>query len=267
MLAALVGRSLGRVRFLLLGLTAVLCGLQLVIVAAAAELQRSGTLNALQGLFPQFFQSIAGGLVFGSFAGLASLGFLHPVVVLAVIEAAIFLASEPAWEIESGIVDVTMARPVPRGAIVARSAIVAFGATAAVLALMLVSMRVSLLALAPAGVARPALKTQALLAFNLLAEAWWFAALGLLAAAIVRRRSIAIGAAGLLAIALYLFNLVAEISPTMRPYRSFTPFHYFNSPLLISGSDQEWPGDVALLIVSAAALAVAAWRGYARRDL
>ncbi len=267
MVTALIARSLGRARFLLLGLFAMLCALQVVVVFAAAQVQRSGTLSALQGLFPQFFQSMIGGLVFGSFAGLVSLGFLHPVVVLVLVETAIFLASEPAWEVEAGIVDLTMARPVPRGAAVARSAAIAFGATAALLLLMLGAMRLSLHGLAPANASWPPLTTQALLALNLMAVVWWFGGLGLLVAAVVRRRSIAIGATGLLAVTLYLFNLVAEISPSMRPYRPFAPFHYFNYTLLMSGSHQAWPRDTGLLLASAAVLCIAAWRVYARRDL
>lgn len=267
MLTALIGRSLARARFLLLGLFVLLCGFQAMIVVAAAEIQRTGTFTAIQTLLPQAFQSFIGGLVFGSFAGLASLGFVHPMVVLVIVEAAIFLASEPAWEVEAGIVDVTMARPVPRGAVVARSAIVGFGAPAALLLSMVVAMRLSLHGLAPAGVQWPPPGTQALLALNLMAVAWWFAGFALLVAAIVRRRSIVIGAAGLFAVSLYFFHLLAQMSPSLQRYRAFTPFYYFKSPQLISGSSQEWRSDVILLTASAAVLTIGAWRAYARRDL
>lgn len=267
MLLALVGRSLSRARFLLLGLATLLGGFQLMIVVIAAEIQRTGTFNVLAALLPQFVQSLVGGLVFGSFAGLATLGFVHPIVVLVLVEAAIFLASEPAWEVEAGIVDLTMARPVPRGVLVTRTVLVAFGATAALLALMVGAMRLSLHGLAPAGVLWPPLRTQALLALNLMAVAWWFAALSLLVASFVRRRSIAIGGTGLVAVTLYLFHLVAEMSASLHRYRPFTPFHYFNSLLLVRGSSQEWPTDVALLLGTAAVLCLAAWRAYATRDL
>lgn len=267
MLAALIGRSLGRARYLLLGLAGLLGGFQLMIVVIAAEIERTQTFSMLAALLPQFIQSLTGGLVFGSFAGLTSLGFVHPIVVLVLVEAAIFLGSEPAGEVEAGLVDLTMARPVPRGLVVVRTAILACGATAVLLLLMVVSMRLSLHALAPAGVVWPRLRTIALLASNLMAVAWWFGALSLLVSAVVRRRSIAIGVAGLLAVSLYLFHVMAEMSASLQRYRPFTPFHYFNSALLVRGSAQEWSRDVALLVATAALLGVAAWRAYTRRDL
>lgn len=267
MLPALVGRSLGRARGLLGALAALLCGFQFLIVLIAAEVQRAQAFSALAALLPAFFQSLVGGLMFGSFAGLTSFGFVHPIVVLVLVEAAIFLASEPAWEVEAGIVDVTMARPVPRGALVARSAIVAFGATAAVLALMVLSMRLALHVAAPSGAAWPRLRTNALLASNLMAVAWWFAGLSLLVSGVVRRRSVAIGVTGMTAVALYLFHLMAEVSVTLQPYRAFTPFHYYDAVSLIRGAGQDWLRHVALLVATAALLSLGAWRAYARRDL
>ena len=61
MLPALLARSLGRARFLLLGLAALLCGFQLLIVIIATEIQRAQTFNALAALLPQVFQSLVGG--------------------------------------------------------------------------------------------------------------------------------------------------------------------------------------------------------------
>jgi hypothetical protein len=266
-LGALIGRSLGRARGLLAGLIVLLCGFQLIIVLIAAEIQRTQTFNALASLLPPAFQSLVGGLVFTSFGGIASFGFVHPIVVLVLVEGAIFLASEPAWEIESGIIDSTMARPVPRPMLIARTVLLVFGATAVVLLLMVVSMRLALHALAPPGVTWPRPRTQLLLASNLMALAWWFAGLSLLASGFVRRRSVAIGAAGLSAVALYLFEIASGMSKSLQPYRRFNPFHYYDAPSLIRGSDQDWARHVALLAGSAALLCIAAWRAYERRDL
>lgn len=267
MLRALVGRSLGRARGLLLGVVALLCGFQFLIVVIAGEVQRNQTFSALAALLPAFFQSLVGGLVFTSFAGLVSFGFVHPIVVLALVEAAIFLASEPAWEVESGIVDVTMARPVTRGLLITRTILVTLGATAAILLLMLGAMSLALYAFAPEGVPWPRFRTTVLLAVNLMSVSWWFGGLSLLVSAFVRRRSAAIGAAGLAAFALYLFNLAAEISPSWQRLRPLTPFHYYDAPALIRGAYGQWPADVTVLLGTSALLILAAWRAYLSRDL
>ena len=121
MLAALVGRSISRARGLLVGIATLLCGFQFLIVIIAREIQQSLAFPSIMAFMPAVLQQMSGGLFFGSFSGLASYGFIHPIVVLVLVEAAVFLASEPAGEVEAGIVDLTMARPVPRGMVVART--------------------------------------------------------------------------------------------------------------------------------------------------
>ena len=267
MLAALVGRSLGRARGLLLGLVALLCGLQFLLAIVARELQGSQAFKALAALIPAVFQQAMGSFFFGSFGGMVSFGFVHPVVVLVLVEAAIFLGSEPAWEVESALVDLTMARPVPRSAAVARTLTIVFGATACVLLLMLASTRVAAYLFAPAGAPVPRLRTSGMLTANLMAVTWWFGAFSLLVACVARRRSQALGIAGLSAVFLYLFNFLAEAWPRARAFRFFTPFHYYNAPGLLMGSERDWPVHMTLLLVTTAILCIAAWRAYERRDL
>ena len=267
MLAALIGRSLGRARGLLLGLAVLLCGFQLLIVMIAREIQQSQAFPSITAFMPAPLQQLAGGLFFGSFSGLASFGFVHPIVVLVLVEAAIFLAAEPAWEVEAGMVDVMMARPVPRGLAVTRTLLVVLAATGGVLLLMVTSTRLALHAFAPPGEPVPQLRTTVLLAVNLMAVTWWFGSFSLLVASLVRRRSTALGVAGLMAVFLYLLNLVAEIWPKARSFRFVTPFHYNNAPAFIRGSNEEWPADIALLLGAAAVLCVVAGQLYARRDL
>lgn len=236
MLTALIGRSIGRARGLLMGLVVLLCGFQLLMVMVAREIQQSQAFSAIAVLMPAAFQQMTGGLFFGSFSGLALFGFVHPIVVLVLVEAAIFLASEPAWDVEAGLVDMTMAR-------------------------------LALHAFTPTGVPVPPLRTSVLLAVNLTAVSWWFGSFSLLVASVARRRSAVLGAAGLMAVFLYLLNLVAEIWSKARGFRFLTPFHYYNAPTLIRGSNQQWPADIALLLGTAAVLCVAAWQVYLRRDL
>ena len=58
---------------------------------------------------------------------MASLGFFEPLIVMLVVQFAIFLATEPAGDVETGLVDLVLARPVPRHWLVTRSLIAMTG--------------------------------------------------------------------------------------------------------------------------------------------
>jgi ABC-type transport system involved in multi-copper enzyme maturation permease subunit len=266
-LSALVVRSLGRARGLLIGLAALLCTFQVLLVFVAREISQDRMFSQLTAFIPANVQQMAGGLVFSSFGGLALFGFFHPVVLLVFVEAAIFLAVEPAWEVEAGMVDLTVARPVPRWMMLTRTLIVSCGSTAACAALMAVTSRIALLALAPAEAAWPRLASTVLLAVNLTALAWCFASLGLLVATSVRRRSAALGAAGLSAVGLYLLHLLAQLWQPASSLRHVTPFYYYNAPALLALSGNGWQRDVLVLVIAAMALCVSAFVSYERRDL
>ena len=267
MLTALVIRSVERARGLLTALLLLLCGFQFAIAIIASELDRTRTFALLSALVPAAVQQMAGGLVFTSYTGLAAFGFFHPVVVLVFCEAAIFLASEPAWEVEAGLVDLTMARAVPRRLAVTRTILVTCGALAAIALLMVFSARMALVAYAPPGAALPPPRTTLLLAANLLALGWWFAALSLLTSTLVRRRSVAIGIGGTAAVGLYLLNLFAEISSRAAALRPLSPYHYFNAPAILRGAGMTWPRDIGVLVGTTAVMLIAAYRVYRERDL
>jgi len=266
MLAALVGRSLQRSRGLLIGVAVLLGGFQVMMTVIARELARTNNFLQLAALMPAAVQGMTGTLVFTTFGGFASFGFFHPLVVLVISEAAIFLASEPSWEMEAGIVDLTLARAVPRRMVIVRTLCVACGAIAALAILMLASMRLGLGLFAPAGAAVPPIRTTALFAANLAALGWWFAAAALLVATLVRRRSAALGVSGIGAIALYLLHLVSEMWSRAAPLRGLSPYHYYNAPALLRGV-ADWPRDIAVLLVTAAIMVIAALRVYDERDL
>ena len=52
---------------------------------------------------------------------MATLGYFHPLPLMLVVQFAIYLATEPAGEIEFGLVDLILARPLPRHWLVTRS--------------------------------------------------------------------------------------------------------------------------------------------------
>ncbi|MEP6916476.1 MAG: hypothetical protein ABJC89_12555, partial [Acidobacteriota bacterium] len=103
MFAALAGRSVRRHAALIIALGAGLSVFQFLLVAIARNLQREGLFSQLASLMPPFIQEGFGGPEAASFGGTIALGFFHPVVMLALSFGAIFIASEPAGEIEAGL--------------------------------------------------------------------------------------------------------------------------------------------------------------------
>ena len=266
MLVALIGRSLSRARGLLLVLAALLCAFQSLLVIVAGQVQRGQLFSQLTAMIPTAIQQMGGGLVFASFAGLTCLGFFHPIVLLVIVETTIFIAAEPAWEIEAGLVDLTLARPVPRALALTRTVLLVAIAAGGCAILMAISTRLALHAFAPVSAAWPPVRTTSLLALNLAALAWWFGGLSLLSAALARRRSAALGLAGLAAVFLYLLDLVAQLWDRARRLEVLSPFYYFKAPqILASGS--AWERDVATLLLTSAFLYAAAYVVFARRDL
>ena len=266
MLGRLVGRTAGRHKGLLAGMAAVLAGFQVMLVAVGANLQREGLFSQLAAVIPSSFQAALGGSLIASFGGLVAFGFFHPVVVLALAVAAAHLAGELAGDVEDGLVDLIAARPVPRGLLVARSAIAPAAATAAIVVLMLAANRVATLLGTPSGTDAPAFGPMVALGGNLLAVTWCCGAVGLAVAALARRRATATGTAALIFVTLYLVNFAAAWWSPLRPAARLAPFHYFDAmPVLLGAHDPT--GDILLLLTASAAFVLCGWLAYRRRDL
>ena len=266
MLWTLVRRSLSRHRALILGLAALLSGFQFLLVIVATNLQRQGLFAQAAALMPLFVQEALGGMMIASFAGTIALGFFHPVVMLALTSASIYLASEPAGEVEHGLVDLVVARPVPRSLIVTRSAIVFVGVSSAIVALMFVANDVAVRLLSPPGT--PVLSRTRLIwtGWNLLCVVWCFSAASLAMAGCTRRRGTAAGTIVLTAVLLYLLHFAAAAWTALRPAARVSPFHYYDAMPTLLGFSQPWR-NIAGLLVAAALLVVLAYGLYARRDL
>ena len=119
----LVLRSLGRVKILSATLAVVLSGLQLAIIAAARSLAETSIFESLLQAVPAVFVQIMGPAL-TSFSGMVMFAYVDPLIVMLVVVFAIYLASEPAGEVESNLVDLVLARPLPRHVIVTRSFLV-----------------------------------------------------------------------------------------------------------------------------------------------
>jgi ABC-2 type transport system permease protein len=241
---------------------------QMLLVVIATSLQQARSFDLMSALMPLSMQQSLGpgALMLASFAGMVTFGYFHPIVVLAVIQVGIYAATEPAGEIEWGLFDLELARPVPRGAIVTRSLLVALGVTAATVCAMAAGTWVGLAVLAPPGAVWPSPLRILSLAAHLLMLSWVFAAAGLAAAAFARRRGTAFGAVAVVAVSLYLLNFVADAWATAAPLRPYSPFHYFPGFAVANGTAPVAHDLGVLAAVTAVLVVIAYWR-FARRDL
>ena len=266
MMWTLVRRSISRHRGLILGLGGLLSGFQFLLVAVATRYQEQGVFAQVAALVPAFVQEALGGMPIASFAGSVALGFFHPVVMMALSCAAIYVASEPAGEVEHGLVDLIVARPISRYMIVTRSAIVYAGAAGAIVTLMFVANETAVRLMAPSGVTLIARARLLWVAANLLAVVWCLGAGGLLFGVSARRRGAAAGTMALIAVFLYLLHFAAAAWARLRPAARISPFHYYESMPTLLGISQPVRNIVGLLIATTS-LIVIAEVVYSRRDL
>jgi beta-exotoxin I transport system permease protein len=266
MFTALLGRSFARHRALVISLAALLSAFQILDVVVAHNLHANGLYAQFSSLVPAFVQEAMGGVLVGSLTGAIALGFTHPLVMLSLSCVAIYLASEPAGEVEDGLVDLVVARPVPRFLIVARSAVVYVVGTAAVTAAMFATSRIAVRWLSPATAAAVPAMRLAWIAANLLAIVWCFGAAALAMASHVRQRMRAVGTIAMLAVFLYLLQFGAAAWPPLRPFARISPFHYYEPMLTLLGTARPSGNIVGLLTATIVLLAVA-YALYMRRDL
>jgi ABC-2 type transport system permease protein len=267
-LAALVARSLARGVRVFASASAILAGFQVLLVVIASTFQQTRSFDLLSALVPMGVQQSLGpgALMLASFAGMVTFGYFHPIVVLAVVQLGIYAATEPAGEVEWGLFDLELARPVRRRTIVTRSLIVAFGATAVAVAAMMAGTWVGLATLAPTGAPWPMPSRVSSLGAHLLLLSWVFAAAGLAAASWARRRGTAFGGVAVVTVLLYLLNFVADAWPRAASLRPWTPFHYFPG-FAVANATAPIARDLLTLAATAAVLVTLAFWGFQKRDL
>jgi ABC-2 type transport system permease protein len=264
---ALLRRSISesaKMGFALLGL---LASLQVALVLQAGS-YGDAQFARMAEMMPSFLQRSLGSMVsaVASFRGIVLSGYYHPVVLVVTSLVAIFLATEPARDVEQGLVDLLLARPIPRHWLITRSLLVALFGVASAAAVMAASVGLSLHAFAPRDVAWPSVRVVVNLGLHLAALAGCFGAMGLMVAAGARRRSSAFTGVGALAVLMYLLDFVAHSWPPLRPVAWISPFHYYPAIPILVGAADPWRNLAALGAASAAFVAVAYWR-FSRRDL
>ncbi len=264
----LLAYSLKRMRTLLLIMGVLLCAFQILMVAVARSVERSGLFQQLGALIPPFARELLGPSIamFMSFAGIACLGYFHVAVMGALVGLSIAVATVPASEVETGFMDLILSRPLARHWIVTRSIVAAVLSIALVLGLMMLGTWIGLAILAPSGAARPSLHLIGSLALNLGLLMLSWSAVALAIASVVRRRSVAGASAGLLALTAFLLDYLGRLWQPAESLAKLSPFRYFSPFDLIVGGQLPLKNVAVLLGITAAGF-LAAYVWFSRRDI
>jgi len=268
MLAVLAWRSAVQARYPLLGCLSLLTAFQIIIVGQASALEAAHSFGRMAEFVPAFLQRGLGSqsMLLVTFKGTVAFGYFHPVVAVLLSVLAIYFATEPAHEVESGLVDLVLARAVPRHVVVTRSILLAAGAVIAAVTLMALGTRLGLRAFASPGFDAPSAATTARMLVHLAGVAWCFSGFALAIAAGARRWSTAFTTAALAAVVLYLVDFLAIGWPPMRTIAWISPFHYYPALSILAGTAPAWRNLATLMSASAILCGIGYWR-FNRRDL
>jgi len=267
-LIALLLRSASQARYLMLGSLVLLWAFQIVIVGQAAEIERTNSFSRMAELLPGFLQRGLGSkaLILATFKGTVAFGYFHPVVCILVAGMAMYLATEPAHEVESGLVDVELARSLPRHRLLTRSLLLALAALLVAVGVMAFGTWMGARFFGAGDFGLPALGVRVRLLGNLLALGWCLAGFALLVATLSRRWMTAFTTVMLTAVIAYMIDFLAIGWRPMETIAWLSPFHYYPALSIIAG-DASTGRDLAVLFGSATVFIAAAYWQFQRRDL
>lgn len=265
---SLLVRSASQARYVLGGAFLLLWLFQIVIVGQAAEIERSNAFGRMAELLPGFLQRGLGSraMLLASFKGLVAFGYFHPVVCMLVTVVAMYLAVEVAHEVESGLVDLELSRPVPRHRLVSRSVVLMAGALAVAVLLMAAGTSLGMRFFGAGDLALPPAEVRAWMLLNLFAIGACFGAFALLVATWSSRWTTALTLTVLTAVVLYSLDFLAIGWPPMRNIAWLSPFHYYPALDVLAG-DAPMGRNLGILFSSAAVMTAVAYWQFHRRDL
>jgi ABC-type transport system involved in multi-copper enzyme maturation permease subunit len=265
---ALLVRSAGRARIALIGAALLLCGFQLIIIGQAAAIERSNTFGSVANLLPGFLQRGLGSkaMLLATFRGTVAFGYFHPVVCLLVAVVAMYIATEVAHEVEAGLVDLELARSVPRHRLLTRSLLLAHAAIAIMIALMWTGTWLGVRVFDATGFELPSTEMRMRLLANLFALGSCFAAFALLVASASRRWTSAFTGVALVAVVAYVLDFLALGWRAMENVAWLSPFHYYPALSVLAG-DAPMVRNIAVLVTAAVLMSSAAYWQFQRRDL
>lgn len=264
----LLAHSLKRVRTLVIAMAVLLAVFQVFLIVVARSIQRAGSFEQMGELIPPFFRELLGPSFTSlmSFSGIVSLGYFHLAVMGSLVALSIALGTMPTSEVETGFMDLILSRPLARHWIITRSIVVMMICTAAVLVVMMMATWAGLKGFAPKDAAWPARDLILSLVINLglLMLCWNGVAMAIGSAA--RRRSVAGGIAGLLALATFLLDYVARAWQPAESVAWLSPFRYYSPFELLMGSALPAKNLLVLAGIAASGFSLA-YVLFSRRDI
>ncbi|MEP7271082.1 MAG: ABC transporter permease subunit [Acidobacteriota bacterium] len=265
---ALLANSLRRVRFLVLTLGVLMAGFQILLTLVAGSIERSHGFGDLSALIPDFMQQIMGPAFVGlmSFGGIVCVGYFHLAVMGSLIGLVIAVATEPAAEIESGVMDLILSRPIARPWVILRSVVLLVICTVFVLLMMMLGTSAGLRLLAPVGAVWPTCQLIRSLAINLGVLMFCWGGITLAISSTCRRRSIAGALAGVLALTTFLLDYVARAWEPAESVAWLSPFRYYSPLDLVTGLGIPAKNLWVLGGIGVAGIAFAYWY-FSRRDI
>jgi ABC-2 type transport system permease protein len=184
----------------------------------------------------------------------------------ALVGLTIAIATEPTGEIETRFVDLTLARPLPRAALVIRTIIVLAVAGVLMLMAMLAGTWTGLTCCVPAEAERPVFGVFARLAISLAAVITCWGGITLIIGSASRRRAVAASIAGVLALTAYLLDYLGRAWQPAATVSKLSPFHYFE-PMVIITSQTLSAADSLILLAVGLVGVTASYIAVSRRDI
>jgi ABC-2 type transport system permease protein len=260
--------SLKRVRMLVIAMSLLLSGFQVLLIAVAGSIQKNGSFDQLGELIPPFFRQLLGPSFISlmSFSGIISVGYFHLAVMGSLVGLSIALGTTVTSEIETGFIDLIMSRPIARHWIISRSIIVMLLSTVSVLAMMMIGTWAGLNLLAPPDAVWPTNNLILALALNLGLLMVCWNSLSMAIGAASRRRSVAGAVAGLVALATFLLDYVARAWEPAESIAWLSPFRYYSPFDLVMGSTLSTKNLIVLFAISVCSFSLA-YVIFRRRDI
>lgn len=236
----------------------------LIKVGEAFETEPGG-IGQMLSILPQFIKDLMGDqATYASFDGLVAFGFQHPAMLAVSIGYGCVAASGPAAELESGLADVLLARPVSR-----RRYLAVHLAHASLAALVFAG---TALAAAATGLQFVAIEDplpwHAFVPSAVVMAAFILSIVGimLLSSVYGRRRGPAVArVVGVIVVSL-LLDMSAQLWPALETIAPAGLFHWFRPIELVLEPEATWTGVFVLLSVWVLSSAVAFWH-FERRDV
>lgn len=244
-----------------------LAGFQFVLVAGASTLEESQMFGRVAEFLPSFLQRGLGqqALLLATFQGLISFGYFHPVIVVLIGLVSAYFATEPGYDVESGRVDLLLARAVPRRRVITRSLLMSLVVVVLLVAMMALGTWVGLSVYSGAQTWPSAALLGTLMA-HLAAVAWCVGALGLAVGAAASRWSTAFAIVVVTTVLMYWIDFAAIAWQPVREIAWISPFDYYPAIPILAGAAPAWSNLLILWAATIGLWIVAYWR-FERRDL